>query len=208
MVMSVHLSGSAATMVDSSIRNVFRIGFFGESRSSASSSSRARKGSSKSSRAGSLSKTFRKHKPTNLLASSSWILWNASGSFPWWISEKWSGNAGQKQSIHFWSIEKIEKLVKILMENTHRCDFLVNLGRIGAFAIRVLGSKHLQDTHTEGIYVNQLVVFLLVQFRRHELRCTCEVFGKLHTQYVLPPSSFYFIFNFVDVFNLIKPIYI
>lgn len=54
---------------------------------------------------------------------------------------------------------------------TYRCDFLIDLSRVGAFAVRVLSREHFEDTHAKGIYVNKLVVLFFVKFWGHEFRC-------------------------------------
>lgn len=55
-------------------------------------------------------------------------------------------------------------------EMAHRGDFLIDLGRVGALAVGILGAKHFEYAHTEGVYVDELVVILFVELRCHELR--------------------------------------
>lgn len=52
---------------------------------------------------------------------------------------------------------------------SYACDFAVDLGGVLTLGVWILGRRHLQDAHAEGVDVHGLVVLLLVHLWSHEL---------------------------------------
>lgn len=61
---------------------------------------------------------------------------------------------------------------------TYADDFLVDLSRAHAFAVRVLAGGHFQHAHAKSVDVDAFVIVLLVHLGRHEFGSADHRFGK------------------------------
>ncbi len=61
---------------------------------------------------------------------------------------------------------------------TYADDFLVDLSRAHAFAVRVLAGGHFQHAHAKSVDVDAFVIVLLVHFGGHEFGSANHRFGK------------------------------
>ena len=73
------------------------------------------------------------------------------------LRHKHSQSCDQTQEVHRWA-------------GPYVGHFTVDLGGVLTLRVRILGRRHLQDAHAEGVNVHGLIVLLLIHLWSHELR--------------------------------------